>query len=278
MNYKIKLTIGEFSKLCYVTVKTLRHYEKLGLIIPHDVDEWTHYRYYHVSQMDEMIRIKKLKALGLSLDEIKEMQEDGRANPDSELVVRKIKETEDALSDLRLRLVALQSFTEQTTKTTTMSKITIKPLPGGTVASWRKLLNGYDVLGTNLVNTVMLEMQRLECICPEETAYCFTVDYNCNHDPNNIDLEYCEIVTSHSNEPSDILTFKDIPVVETAVCINHYGAYESFDEVMTHAFHYIEENGYIVTEQPRFCYIHGIWDCDNVADWLTEVQIPVKKA
>lgn len=275
---KIRLTIGEFSKLCYVTVKTLRHYEKMGLLIPHDVDEWTHYRYYDVRQLDEMIRIKKLKTLGLSLDEIKELQEEGLRNPHAGLITKKIEQTEASICELRQRLAALQSFVEQSTNQKTMSKITIKPLPGGTVACWRKQLNGYDELGMNLVGIVMPEMQRLECTCPEETAYCFTVDYNGHHEPDNIDLEYCEVVASHSDAPSDIITFRDIPVVNMAVCIHHHGGYDSFDETMAQVFHYIEEQGYTITEQPRFCYIHGIWDCDNVADWLTEVQIPVKKA
>ena len=34
MDKRIKLSIGEFSKLCGVTVKTLRHYEKTGLLKP----------------------------------------------------------------------------------------------------------------------------------------------------------------------------------------------------------------------------------------------------
>jgi len=64
-NYKIKLKIGEFSKLCFVTVKTLRHYEKLGLLLPHDVDEWTGYRYYDVNQMKELNDILNLKKTGV---------------------------------------------------------------------------------------------------------------------------------------------------------------------------------------------------------------------
>lgn len=277
---KIRLTIGEFSKLCYVTVKTLRHYEKMGLLIPHNVDEWTHYRYYDVSQMDAMIQIKKLKALGLSLDEIKEMGEDGLTSPAPDLVAHKIEETEQQICDLHQRLAALQNFAGLTTKANIMTKtkITIKPLAGGTVACWRKRLGGYDELGMNLVNEVLPEMKRLECTCPSETAYCFTVDYNGHHEPDNIDLEYCEVVSSHSDAASSIISFREIPVVATAVCIDHQGSYDTFDETMTHVLHYIEENGYVITEQPRFCYIHGIWDCDNVADWLTEVQIPVKKA
>ena len=34
MKNKMKFKIGEFSKLCQVTVKTLRHYEEIGLMIP----------------------------------------------------------------------------------------------------------------------------------------------------------------------------------------------------------------------------------------------------
>ena len=45
MSYRNKLKIGEFSRLMQVTVKTLRHYEHKGLLIPDEIDEWTGYRY-----------------------------------------------------------------------------------------------------------------------------------------------------------------------------------------------------------------------------------------
>ena len=52
MKNKMKFKIGEFSKLCQVTVKTLRHYEEIGLMIPVEVDEWTGYRLslIHISE------------------------------------------------------------------------------------------------------------------------------------------------------------------------------------------------------------------------------------
>lgn len=37
------LQIGEFSKICQVSVKTLRHYDKLGLLIPAKIDHLTGY-------------------------------------------------------------------------------------------------------------------------------------------------------------------------------------------------------------------------------------------
>ena len=38
---EIKFKIGEFSRLSKVTVRALRHYEQIGLLIPEIVDRWT---------------------------------------------------------------------------------------------------------------------------------------------------------------------------------------------------------------------------------------------
>ena len=54
MSEKTKLKIGEFSKLMQVTVKTLRLYEQMGLLIPYEVDKWTGYRYYTIEQMQRL--------------------------------------------------------------------------------------------------------------------------------------------------------------------------------------------------------------------------------
>lgn len=45
MSYTTKLKIGAFSQMMQVTVKTLRHYEQKGILLPHEVDEFTGYRY-----------------------------------------------------------------------------------------------------------------------------------------------------------------------------------------------------------------------------------------
>ena len=64
------LSIGEFSKICQVTVKTLRHYDRIGLLKPIQVDEMTGYRYYSRKQMEQMLLIQRLKRYGFSLEEI----------------------------------------------------------------------------------------------------------------------------------------------------------------------------------------------------------------
>lgn len=64
------LKIGEFSRLSQVTVKTLHHYDELGLIKPAHIDPVTNYRFYTVEQLPRIHHIMALKEMGLSLEQI----------------------------------------------------------------------------------------------------------------------------------------------------------------------------------------------------------------
>ena len=70
------LKIGEFSKATGLTVKALRHYERLGLISPYWIDKYTSYRYYEESQVQQVRRILDFKAMGFSLKKIKNLLKD----------------------------------------------------------------------------------------------------------------------------------------------------------------------------------------------------------
>ena len=63
--------IGEFSELSKTTIKTLRYYEKEGILIPAYVDEETGYRFYETSQLPELAKIISLRQMGLSINNIK---------------------------------------------------------------------------------------------------------------------------------------------------------------------------------------------------------------
>lgn len=64
-------SIGKISKKCNVTVKTLHYYDKIGLLKPEYRDESTNYRYYTKRQMIDVLVIRRLRALGISIDDIK---------------------------------------------------------------------------------------------------------------------------------------------------------------------------------------------------------------
>jgi DNA-binding transcriptional MerR regulator len=63
--------IGELSKNCKISVKTLRYYNSEGLLVPDKIDKFTGYRYYSASKLGDCNKILALKELGFTLDEIK---------------------------------------------------------------------------------------------------------------------------------------------------------------------------------------------------------------
>ena len=67
--------IGEFSILSKTTVKTLRYYEKENLLIPVHIDRETGYRYYETSQLKDISKIISLRQIGMSIKDIKKVQE-----------------------------------------------------------------------------------------------------------------------------------------------------------------------------------------------------------
>lgn len=68
--------IGDFSKIALVSIKTLRHYDRVGLLNPAHIDPMTSYRYYTLEQLPRLNQILALKGLGLSLDQVKKLLDD----------------------------------------------------------------------------------------------------------------------------------------------------------------------------------------------------------
>lgn len=67
------LPIGRFSRMCQLSIKSLRRYDDLGLLHPAHVDRDTGYRYYSVAQAAEAETIRLLRAVDMPLAEIREV-------------------------------------------------------------------------------------------------------------------------------------------------------------------------------------------------------------
>jgi DNA-binding transcriptional MerR regulator len=66
-------SIGEFARLGAVSIRTLRHYDEIGLLPPAEVDPATGYRSYSAKQLRQLNRIVALKDLGLTLAQIRRL-------------------------------------------------------------------------------------------------------------------------------------------------------------------------------------------------------------
>lgn len=82
------LKIGEFAKRSGVTVKTLLHYDKIGLLKPSDKTE-SGYRLYCEDDFLKLQQITTLKFIGLSLSEIKNVLFESGENLESMIVIQK---------------------------------------------------------------------------------------------------------------------------------------------------------------------------------------------
>ncbi len=65
--------IGDFARATHLTIKTLRHYHRIGLLEPAEVDEFTGYRRYGTAQIAQALIISRFRALDMPLDTIQEV-------------------------------------------------------------------------------------------------------------------------------------------------------------------------------------------------------------
>lgn len=82
------LSISEMAKLRNITIETLRHYDRIGLLPP-DYTDHNRIRYYHITKTEKIRTIKELQEIGLSLKEIKSYMENRVLSSSYDLLLRK---------------------------------------------------------------------------------------------------------------------------------------------------------------------------------------------
>ncbi|WP_026834677.1 MerR family transcriptional regulator [Eubacterium xylanophilum] len=92
-------TRGQFAIIGKVGRKALRIYHEEGLLVPVFVNEENGYHYYEENQLAVLEKIKRLRKIGLSLYEIKQVLE-GKAE-ESQLIDSKIKEMDNRLQEVK---------------------------------------------------------------------------------------------------------------------------------------------------------------------------------
>ncbi len=114
-------SVSKLSKLSGVTVRTLHHYDKIGLLKPSDRSE-VGYRYYGEGELLRLQQILFYKELGFSLKEIEAVLND----PDFDLVTA-LKGHKELLKKRRSRIATLLNTIDQTITYLTNDKTTMEP-------------------------------------------------------------------------------------------------------------------------------------------------------
>ncbi|MEG0855357.1 MAG: MerR family transcriptional regulator [Terrisporobacter sp.] len=85
-------TIGEVSKIKEITIKALRYYNKVGILIPKYIDGKNGYRYYSIDQFLHIDIIKTCRDLGTSIEDLQHIFKN--CNTDDLLELLKVKRRE----------------------------------------------------------------------------------------------------------------------------------------------------------------------------------------
>lgn len=116
------LSIGDFARRAGVSVRMLRHYDRLGLLVPTRVDEFTGYRFYRADQLGRVNRLVALKDLGFTLEQVGQVL-DGRLNDRQlhHLLTTRRDELAAQIAGDRLRLHQVEARLRSIEKENTMS-------------------------------------------------------------------------------------------------------------------------------------------------------------
>jgi len=102
--------IGEFSRIARVSMRLLRYYDELDLLRPAHTASSNGYRYYAAAQLADLNRILVLRDLGLSLEQIARVLQDGISSDELRgMLLRRRAEVEQNQAELAMRLRFLES-------------------------------------------------------------------------------------------------------------------------------------------------------------------------
>ena len=264
--------IGEFSKLCKVSVKTLHHYDKIDLFKPKTVDTLTGYRYYEAEQINMMLYIQRLKRYGFSLDEIQELI---FCNDNNVLHSRLIEQMEKLrkeqierdmiLKELRSHLLMFERTDDIMTYMKNYS-IEVKHSPKLDVVVSRQMM-GVHEFGKYF--GILFERIAREQI--QQNRITGAIYYDDKFDHQSSDIEVF-IGVENGNKADKFVGG------ELCAFTVHKGAYSNLSEAYGALTAWIESSSYEMSGAPYELYVKTQFDGLKPEDWETEIYFPIKEA
>jgi DNA-binding transcriptional MerR regulator len=106
------LTIGEFSRMTHLSVKTLRHYHEVGLLQPAEVDPASGYRYYMTAQVPTAQVIRRLRDLEMPVEQVSAVLVAPDLATRNALIGAHLERMEEQLGQTQAAVASLRSLIE----------------------------------------------------------------------------------------------------------------------------------------------------------------------
>lgn len=277
-------TIGHVSRICGVSVQTLRYYDNIGLLSPSRTDPLTNYRYY--SNMDILLVkiVQDLKTLRFSLEEIGRILNQSSLDGLTAALKSKKQETLEEIKRLQLahssienRISQLDSLKDLNTKLDTEEEgvlIELKKLPVRFIAfERRRAVCGVDssvVRFTQLFDK--LEMHGLKVQGQLMSIYHENL---LAFDRNDSDIEVGILLSLNEIQHSFIRTLPEGYYI--AATYSGPPNEESCKNVYRYLLSWMDRHGYAECGPAIEQYVVDLSQMRDPSEFIVELQIPVEK-
>src|SRR5882757_2842888 len=266
------LTVGDFSRMTHLSVKTLRHYHQVGLLEPAAVNPDTGYRYYATEQVPTAQVIRRLRDLEMPVAEVKAVLGAADATTRNTLIAAHLDRLEAELAQTREAVGSLRNILRRPTETTTVERRTIPPTVAAGIAQVvdrEEILPWWQGALGELHATVAA--QGLTRTGPSGGLYASEIfQYDRGEAIVFIPIE-------GTARPIGRVTPFVVPAAELAI-MAHHGSLDDADLTYGELGAYAAKHEISVDGPLREYYLRDSYDTPNPAEWETEIGWPIFRA
>jgi len=269
----MRFSIGEFSRITALSVKTLRRYHEKGILVPVDVDPSSGYRYYDEENFHRARAIRTLREFDFSLSEISSLFDacDEKKTDVLGELQRKLGEVEQTIDRYKEISRSIASLIEKE-KENEMDQpqqfeIEEKQLDTILIAGHR-MTGRYEDVGRGLA-LVCRKMGR------QINGKPLTLYHDGEYKEDDADFEAC--VPVRKGKDAEGIAVREL-TGGRCVSLIHKGPYETLHESYRKVFGYINEKGYTSLVPSREIYLKGpgMIFKGNPNNYLTEIQVLIE--
>ncbi|GAB5426443.1 MAG: MerR family transcriptional regulator [Crocinitomicaceae bacterium] len=269
--------VGEFSRLNGITVKTLHHYDRIGLLKPAHVDQLTNYRFYTIAQIDKLNRILALKDLGLSLEEIQHLfSVDLSLEEMNGILKLKKSELEKKIIDIQARLKRIETRLDRLIDGNIPDhEIVVRQVETQSVLSLRQLLP----LQTDVPHLFQKVLSAIQAAQLRTEGAWIALYHHQDYRERDLDVEICVPMQQPESFTLDIqacqASMKQLDGIMVATTLCHFRVPEDILEANQRVYRWIIDNNYEIAPYAGR-EVYPIQASDNKVIPL-EIQLPILK-
>lgn len=262
------LTIGEFSRITHLSIKTLRRYHEAGLLEPADVDRYTGYRYYTIDQVPTAQIIHRFRDLGMPLREIGELVTVIDPEARAAVITQHLQRLETQLDSTRAAVVALQQLLQPDAAPLEVRRYRVEAM---TVAAVRDIVDISDAL--RWYDSAMRELDAVLGsasvlrLGPPGGLY----DHELFIEERGTMVVYIRVAEPPTRGRVEALV---IPATDLATTM-HVGSHDDIDVTYAALGTYVSQQALQVAGPIREIYHIGPRDTDDSSAWRTEIGWPI---